>query len=93
MQPVEEMNISQSVQTHDLCNFCDQKFETRKHLMVHKKSEHIDKVALCWNFSAGVCELGDDFSHSKHSTRKEIFNCNVCEQVFNRKKDLQHPKK
>ena len=95
-EPVEEMNISQSVQTHDLCNFCDQKFETRKHLMVHKKSEHIDKVAPCWNFSAGVCELGDDFcwfSHSQHSIQKEIFNCNVCEQVFNRKKDLQHHKK
>jgi hypothetical protein len=64
--------------------------------MVHKKKEHMEKVAECWNFSAGVCEYGDDFcwfSHSKNSNQTEIFNCNICEQVFDRKNDLQHHKK
>jgi hypothetical protein len=57
--PVEEMHISQIAQTLQadkllLCNFCDKQFETRKGLMAHKKKEHIEKVALCWNFSSGV---------------------------------------
>jgi hypothetical protein len=58
-EPVERMNISKSAETVQAdsivsCNFCDQKFETRRSLMFHKKSEHIDKVAPCWNFSSGV---------------------------------------
>ena len=43
--------------------------------MVHKKREHIEKVALCWNFSSGVCELGDDFCwfrHSKNTNQTEM---------------------
>ena len=41
----------------------------------------------------GLAPVVSWFSHSQHLIRKEIFNCNVCEQVFNRKKDLQHHKK
>ena len=74
-EPDEGMNISKisvTLQADSLVsfNFCDQKFETRKSLMVHKKSEHLEKVALCWNFSSGVCECGDDFcwfSHTKNT--------------------------
>ena len=74
------MHISQSAQTLQadrllLCNFCDKQFETRKSLMAHKKKEHIEKVALCWNFFSGVCEFGDDFcwfSHSKNTNQTEM---------------------
>jgi hypothetical protein len=35
-------------------------------MMIHSKKEHIEKVAICWNFAVGICEMGDDscwFSH------------------------------
>ena len=51
-EPVERMIIKNSagtVQADSLvsCNFCHQKFETRNSLMVHKKSEHMEKVTPC----------------------------------------------
>jgi hypothetical protein len=52
--------------------------------MVHKKKEHSDKVEICWNYSTGKCEFGDDlcwFLHSNTSKSCEI-NCNICGKVF-----------
>ena len=96
---VESMNISQNAHQGESlvsCNICDEKFETRRILMVHKKKEHIEKVAVCWNISSGHCALGDDFcwfSHSNNSYSTETFKCNICEQNFKTKNDLQLHKK
>ena len=60
--------------------------------MIHKKREHIEKVALCWNFFSGVCEFGDDFcwfSHRGQPKDSEHVECKICGQTFNRKCDLQ----
>ena len=64
-EPVESINISTHVQIDQSdflvkCNLCDEEFQTRRSLMLHKKREHIANVAVCWNFTAGNCELGDD---------------------------------
>ena len=62
------------------CNFCNRRIKTNKELMVHKKKEHSDKVEICWNYSTGKCEFGDDlcwFLHSNTSKSCEI-NCNIC---------------
>jgi hypothetical protein len=43
-----------------------------------------------------VLEFGNDFcwfNHSKNTKKAEIFNCKVCENVFDRKIDIQHHKK
>ena len=59
--------------------------------MVHKKKEHIEKVAMCWNFTAGNCVLGDDlcwFSHKNQSDRHKSLNCKICGKHFNAKNDL-----
>ena len=100
IEPVERMNISTSVQIHQSdflvkCNLFDEKIQTRRCLMLHKKKEHIANVAVCWNFTAGNCELGDDicwFSHSKQS-KTELSKCNICGQVLKTLNDLQQHKK
>ena len=73
------------------CNFCDQKFDTKKSLMVHKKREHMEKVAVCWSLWVWGWLL---LVHPKQKFKQtEIFNCNIHEQDFNRKMNLQHHKK
>ena len=68
------------------CNLCDDKFETRDNLMKHKKINHNEKVAACWNFSSGYCEFGEEtcwFNHSKDITSKPAeFKCNLCGKDF-----------
>jgi hypothetical protein len=74
-----------------VCNLCEENFDTRRSLMIHKKKEHTEKVALCWNFSAGNCELGDDlcwFSHKNPSDGNKSLNCKMCGENFNSKNDL-----
>ena len=64
------------------CNFCDNKFQTLKNLMMHKKQDHLENVAACWNFSHGNCDFGDKSCWFKHiiedATKPEEFTCKMC---------------
>ena len=67
------------------CNFCEETFSTIKHLMKHKKTMHVEKVSICWQFVSGTCIFGDQhcwFIHSKSSNALEAvnFKCSTCEQ-------------
>ena len=68
------------------CNFCEEKFSTKKHLMKHKKTMHMEKVSICWRFVSGTCIFGDQncwFIHSKSSNNLEAENLNaVCVKFF-----------
>ena len=61
--------------------------------MEHKKRLHIEKVALCWNFSAGNCDFGNDSCWFRHSNNLENFKCNICEQAFKTKKETHYHQK
>ena len=67
--------------------------------MLHKKKEQIANVAVCWNFTAGNCEFGDDIcwlNHSKQSKtseKTELSKCNTFGEVFKTLNDLKHHKK
>ena len=95
-ESVECVNIQQRLHQTDSqigCNFCGEKFETQRMLMEHKKRVHIEKVALCWNFSAGKCDFSDDscwFSHSKSLQVTESFKCNICQHVFKTKNKVHY---
>ena len=89
------MTIHQN-DNHIDCNFCGDKFETKKILMKHKKRVDREKVALCWNFSAGKCDFGNDscwFNHSKNSEVSENFKCKICGQVFKTKNESHYHQK
>jgi hypothetical protein len=64
-------------------------------LMIHKKKEHREKVSICWNYSAGKCELGDSvcwFLHTNTYKSSEV-DCNICGKIFpNIKYFLKHKK-
>ena len=65
--------------------------------MQHKKEHHKDKVNVCWNFSSGKCEFGDNLcwflpSETSESSRKEN-KCNICEKVCANKGDFMNHKK
>ena len=79
MHPLEiyELNIE--------CHYCEEKFKTKKELMIHRKLTHSEKVQFCAHFSEGKCDFKDScwFSHDI-SKRKDLpeYKCNVCEKVF-----------
>ena len=78
-----------------VCNFCENKFETKKDLMVHKKKEHREKVRMCWNYSTGKCEFVENvcwFLHTNTSISAEV-DCNLCGKVFLNIDQLSNHKK
>ena len=54
-EPVESMDISRIVEIPEdgkfLCHFCDNTFQGKDDLMLHRKKDHLSKVSLCRNFS------------------------------------------
>jgi hypothetical protein len=80
------------------CNFCDESFSTKRELMRHKKTMHIENVAICRQYATGTCDFGDQycwFSHCKSKQNHEvsIFKCKSCEKEFIFQSDcLKHRK-
>ena len=77
-----------------LCNLlCDKGFETKRHFMVHKKSEHTEHASDCWGFSKGKCDIGDKlwFNHREisNTTESTEVECNIFDHISN----LLHHKK
>jgi hypothetical protein len=85
-------------QKEELCEFCNEIFETKRMLMQNKKTYHKEKVNVCWNFSSGKCEYGDNlcwFIHHDNSERANFIEieCNICDDTFdNRNNFMQHKK-
>ena len=92
-----------SVQSNECTKYtrdsCSQNFESKRMLMQHKKAFHKEKVNVCWNFSAGKCDFGDElcwFIHCENSEEKRFkeIKCSTCENVFdNMNNFLQHNKR
>ena len=67
--------------------------------MQHKKAFHKEKVNVCWNFSAGKCDFGDElcwFIHCENSEEKRFkeIKCSTCENVFDNVNNfMQHNKR
>ena len=41
------------------CNICEEKYDTIRDLMNHKKKQHWNTVVLCWKFASGDCSYAD----------------------------------
>ena len=66
------------------CNLCGEKFITKRSMMEHKKILHIEKVALCWNFSSGKCDFSDEFCwfiHSKNAKFNSILQLTTSKMI------------
>ena len=92
------VNGIQSVETIK-CRNCGDLFCDRRNFMNHRKSQHVDLVALCRNFLDGKCVFSKHMCWWKHEesdfsnlTQKQ--SCYVCNDRFKEKNDLMiHRKK
>ena len=81
------------------CCHCENYFQTKTDLMVHRKKKHSNKVNICQRFLAGSCDLGDDKCWYKHEQKDtgndDLFRiqCSNCEKVFETRFDLMHHRK
>ena len=100
---VNESSNSMDISTEEVeskysyaCKICEEKFETRNGMMMHRKKYHLEKVNTCWNFESGSCQFSNDlcwFRHSKSDLPQESQNCKFCGEIFKTKNDLQLHKK
>ena len=80
------------------CNFCDNNFKTKRDMMKHKKKQHREKLADCWQFATGNCQYGDEhcwFNHLRSDFQPEPveIKCILCEKVFKTHSEfLKHKK-
>ena len=55
------------------CRFCENCFNTKKELMIHRKKYHIERVNICRDFSKGVCPFVDNVCwHDQTVIEREI---------------------
>ena len=76
------------------CYFCDQSFNTKRDLMIHRKKEHIEKVKTCSYFLQQRCNYGDNcwYVHKKEDLEL-VIKCNLCDSLFRYKDELMHHRK
>ena len=81
-----------------ICNFCDETFMKHGDLMNHKKNKHGDRVAICWNFTDGLCTFGDAGCWFLHCESEEysdtpVWTCTLCNNEFRSQSELSRHKK
>ena len=76
------------------CQFCDERFNAKKDLMLHKKLKHNENVSVCWKFPSEKCGYNDDTCWFIHTlTQTKEFKCNLCNKTFlNQSESLTHKK-
>ena len=78
------------------CHYCDDKFESKRDLMFHRKQAHIEKVQFCVHFNDGKCAFGDTcwFSHDASSKKScQEYKCSICEKEFKIKSVFMYHRK
>ena len=50
--------------------------------MGHRKKEHSERVSVCWKFTRGKCDYGNEIFWFNQSAAKCEIKCNFCEQIF-----------
>ena len=53
------------------CFVCEEKFENKPSLMIHRKEKHIEIVRKCYKFEQNSCRFQDDHCWFKHEVTKE----------------------
>ena len=61
------------------CYFCENTFETKTKVMMHRKLEHLKTVKLCTNFMDKKCNFTEETCWFKHRENEEYFKSNLKE--------------
>ena len=73
------------------CKYCDNIYNQRKNLMMHKKENHINEVAddkIMKEASENRNDLTIPKFDSQGRRKRSRFKCNICKTIFSLKKDL-----
>jgi hypothetical protein len=53
-----------------ICRICNEEFSDKNEMMMHRKTDHIDKVNMCKNILAGInCRKGPIYCWYNHSRK------------------------
>ena len=88
-----QYHVSQHHEKLIKCYFCDEKFESKGSLMIHRKKTHKEKVNICWKFLDQNCEKGDEDCWYLHKKPEVLLKCTFCEKEFNIKQELMKHRK
>ena len=80
------------------CRVCDEVFETKPNLMVHRKQKHANLVATCRNYKTEKCPFADSKCWWNHYVQKQSVaaevKCFICDEKFENKTNMMiHRKK
>ena len=79
------------------CHYCGENFQTKRDLMSHRKTTHIEKVKLCSYFGEGKCNFGDEcwYNHSISGSNNDNteLKCRICDKMFVNRNDFMHHRK
>ena len=54
------------------CNYCEERFITRKEFMTHKKSNHKEYVQMCKNYTKNDCQYSSELCWFLHKNRGNL---------------------
>ena len=79
------------------CRICDEIFEHKSNLMIHRKLNHKGLVAKCKKFEDRNCSRTSEscwWNHEYETDSLEKIKCYVCNESFNTKREMmEHRKK
>ena len=74
------------------CRTCGEIFSAKWNLMNHRKSMHLETVALCRNYNVEKCPYAEDICWWNHSKERSI-KCFICNETFASKMLLMRHRK
>ena len=75
-----------------ICRNCDEKFQGKRSLLIHRKQKHRNSVADCKNYQEGKCLFTEEKCYWNHSLKDKESNgqveCFNCGKTFKCKNDM-----
>ena len=75
------------------CRYCQQTFNGKCELMIHRKIHHTNRVSICSKFLDETCSFGSEDCWYKHEKPTRMFSCTHCEKEFTIKSKLVNHRK
>ena len=80
------------------CDICENKYDSRKDLMDHKKEDHSETTKHCRDYLFDKCQYRKEECQYLHAEKEknnvDVFKCNNCENTYSNFEELmEHQKK
>ena len=78
------------------CRICDEAFEEKSNLMIHRKLKHKELVKQCKFYEKGLCSRTPEscwWNHGKIQNSTEKTQCYICSKTFQTKREMMGHRK